>query len=123
MEELRVCVEAFQRGERTIHLPGHVFPTEILEDVAVIEDMLIPLACSRNADGHIVNWCTCRHLTEGGNCGIYQTRPNMCRTYPGAAQCELPECTLYPGTCTSGPSDGVTIAKSLWSKEGAHGSL
>jgi len=27
-------------------------------------------------------WYSCRHLTEAGDCAIYETRPEMCRGYP-----------------------------------------
>lgn len=30
---------------------------------------------------------TCKHLTDDRRCGIYDTRPLMCRSYPNAGTC------------------------------------
>jgi len=40
---------------------------------------------------------TCRHLQENGDCGIYETRPWMCRSYP-SLKCEYNECQA---TCST----------------------
>jgi Fe-S-cluster containining protein len=36
---------------------------------------------------------TCKHLQDNGDCGIYESRPNMCRDYPHGKPCEYPGCT------------------------------
>lgn len=33
------------------------------------------------AEGMWIIWARCRHLRESGECGIYQTRPKVCRDY------------------------------------------
>ena len=35
----------------------------------------------------------CAHLQESGDCGIYETRPEMCREYPYGRPCNQPDCT------------------------------
>jgi Fe-S-cluster containining protein len=39
---------------------------------------------------------TCRHIQLNGDCGIYATRPEMCRTYPNERLCEFGDCTWDP---------------------------
>ena len=36
----------------------------------------------------------CKHLQEDNRCGIYETRPNICRTYT-TAECEFDESYTY----------------------------
>ena len=36
---------------------------------------------------------SCRHLQAGGDCGVYEQRPAMCRAY-GAGGCSRAGCTL-----------------------------
>lgn len=39
-------------------------------------------------DGWLYFECPCKKLTPEGQCSIYETRPNMCRTYPpGSPEC------------------------------------
>lgn len=56
-------------------------------DDETIRAMLIPLG-----EGYF----TCKHWdTETKLCGIYETRPEMCQTYPEKDNpCDLPGCTL-----------------------------
>ena len=35
----------------------------------------------------------CRNLQPDGNCGIYATRPRMCRDYPYGRRCSYAQCT------------------------------
>ena len=71
----------------------------VLEDGEILRDMLIPLGLSDvDEDGDLldlpVEFFTCRHLQQNGDCGIYQTRPQMCRDYPSVVDCEYTNCTL-----------------------------
>lgn len=41
------------------------------------------------------HWYGCRHIQLDGNCGIYETRPDMCRKYPNhGMECQFEECTM-----------------------------
>jgi Fe-S-cluster containining protein len=44
--------------------------------------------------GYQQHFYTCRHIQMNGDCGIYETRPQMCRTYPNGKLCDFEECTL-----------------------------
>lgn len=35
----------------------------------------------------------CAHLQENGDCGIYESRPEVCRDYPYGRPCGQPDCT------------------------------
>ncbi len=70
-------------------------------DHDILVDMLIPLGADVMPPG---SWAgrstklyhyTCRHLSEAGDCGIYKTRPDMCRLFPGGAgaRCGQAGCT------------------------------
>jgi Fe-S-cluster containining protein len=77
-----------------------------IADGDVIADMVIylgQLEVSPEPHNHPVSeddglghYYTCRHLTEDGDCGIYETRPGMCRDYPyrntvcGYLNCTMP---------------------------------
>jgi len=39
---------------------------------------------------------TCVHLTPGGDCGIHEHRPQMCRDFPYGHTCPCPGCTWDP---------------------------
>jgi len=40
------------------------------------------------------HWYTCRHWDEAtGDCGIYETRPLMCRNHGVTYRCDTPQCT------------------------------
>jgi Fe-S-cluster containining protein len=59
----------------------------LIPDVATIAPMLIPLGVFRKQE-----LFTCKNLGEGGNCGIYETRPQMCRDFPGPKPCPYRNC-------------------------------
>jgi Fe-S-cluster containining protein len=42
-------------------------------------------------EGHFYG---CRHVKLNGDCGIYETRPEMCRRYPNGDLCEFEDCTM-----------------------------
>lgn len=73
---------------------------ETIQDGVQIADMLIPLddqshpsECVDRADLETGAYYRCRHLTENGDCGIYETRPRMCSGYPYARLCLYRDCT------------------------------
>jgi Fe-S-cluster containining protein len=39
------------------------------------------------------NFYSCNNLQPNGDCGIYETRPEMCRVYPNGHKCEFTGCT------------------------------
>ena len=53
-------------------------------DGRALADMLIRLP-GPTPDGRLR--FTCRHLTDELRCGIYEERPDMCRTYPNGGTC------------------------------------
>lgn len=72
----------------------HLDPEQpTIEDGDEIVSMLIPIFGPLPEDK--VQWprFTCRHLTEEGNCGNYENRPNMCRNYPYGSACQQAHCT------------------------------
>lgn len=43
---------------------------------------------------------TCRNLRDNGDCGIYETRPKMCRDYPYEQPCHFSQCAAQQkGAC------------------------
>lgn len=36
----------------------------------------------------------CRHVKLNGDCGIYENRPKLCRTYPDGRLCDFQDCTM-----------------------------
>jgi Fe-S-cluster containining protein len=59
----------------------------LIPDIAVIAEMLIPLGVFRKQE-----LFTCKHLSKAGNCTIYETRPKMCRDFPGPDPCKYRNC-------------------------------
>src|SRR3954467_12700015 len=44
------------------------------------------------------NWYTCKnYIKETHSCGIYETRPNMCKEYPYGSPCQYKTCTWDAG--------------------------
>jgi Fe-S-cluster containining protein len=70
---------AWQKGE----------PTTIA-DIGVIGAMLIPLGVFRKQE-----LFTCAHLGNDGNCTSYETRPRMCRDFPGPSPCPYRNCASH----------------------------
>lgn len=73
----------------------------VLQDGAFIADMLVPLPREPELGGRppqLYWWFTCRHLTDRGDCGVYEERPEMCRGYPYGGRCVNPGCTASPGS-------------------------
>lgn len=61
-----------------------------IPNVDIIHDMLIPLGKVRGQEIF-----TCKHLGANGDCGIYETRPKMCRDFPGPDPCKYRNCASH----------------------------
>ena len=44
-----------------------------------------------NSGGH---YYACRYVLLNGDCGIYENRPEMCRSYPNGHECAFEACTM-----------------------------
>lgn len=64
----------------------HSFIPEVIK----IAEMLIPIKTLRKKEIF-----TCKHLSLDGNCTIYETRPPMCRDFPGPSPCPYRSCGSY----------------------------
>jgi len=64
--------------------------TSFIPDVETIANMLIPLGTFRGQE-----LFTCRHLSKEGNCTIYESRPQMCRDFPGPDPCKYRNCASH----------------------------
>lgn len=62
----------------------------LIPNVEIIADMLVPLGVFRGQE-----LFTCRHLSKEGNCTIYETRPKMCRDFPGPDPCKYRNCASH----------------------------
>lgn len=61
-----------------------------IPDVKMIYEMLIPLGEFKKQE-----LFTCRHLSKEGNCTVYETRPKMCRDFPGPNPCPYRNCASH----------------------------
>lgn len=61
-----------------------------IPDIGVIGKMLVPLGTFRGQE-----LFTCRHHSASGDCTIYETRPRMCRDFPGPAACPYRNCASH----------------------------
>jgi len=51
---------------------------------------LLATRCFSDAHGMLWVTCRCKHLLPDGGCGIYDTRPELCRAYKvGGTACRL----------------------------------
>jgi Fe-S-cluster containining protein len=62
----------------------------LIPDIGTIGAMLVPLGTFRGQE-----LFTCRHLGSKGNCQIYETRPKMCRDFPGPNPCPYRNCSSH----------------------------
>ena len=84
----------------------------VIEDAEKTLDMLVPLGETTDAEvegkhgltrligqGPAKERYTCKHLQENGDCGVYDSRPHFCRTYPEKhmASCLWKECEASCG--------------------------
>lgn len=104
------CCRCFYIG---VPIDDLIRPDRNFRDGRQIHDMLIPLGvmtflevrekfgasyppmADADAKGE---WYTCKNLQPNGDCGIYETRPGMCHSYPDRGVCEWAGCTRK-GTC------------------------
>ncbi len=63
---------------------------KLIPNIELIATMLIPLGVFRGQE-----LFTCRHLGAGGNCRIYERRPQMCRGFPGPDPCKYRNCSSH----------------------------
>lgn len=99
-------------GER--HLPHG--------EIAQIASMVVPLgrfpyppgvAHNQRPDGdEPVWWYTCSNLRPDGNCGIYATRPDMCRDYPYGRVCQYTDCA-WSAAKVAQSDETVTLPKQM----------
>ena len=72
-------------------VPGK--PGTMWDEWDIIADMLIPIFGPwpniHASQAHF----TCRHF-DGDNCGIYESRPKLCRRYGVMTRCEYEGCTM-----------------------------
>ena len=61
-----------------------------IPNVTTIAEMLIPLGVFRGQE-----LFTCKHLSQEGNCTIYEMRPQMCRDFPGPDPCKYRNCASH----------------------------
>ena len=61
-----------------------------IPDVKMIHQMLIPLGVFRGQE-----LFTCKNLGKNGDCQTYETRPAMCRNFPGKDPCQYRNCASH----------------------------
>ncbi len=92
---------------------------ENARDVIKIAEMVVPLGeALTHADGSPVlptdryKWdYTCKNLDPTTrDCGIYETRPSMCRTFPDGRPCPYKGCTAPPTPPAAPEPDAVKAA-------------
>jgi Fe-S-cluster containining protein len=62
----------------------------LIPHVNTIAEMLIPLGVFRGQE-----LFTCKHLGKSGDCQAYETRPPMCRDFPGPKPCPYRNCASH----------------------------
>jgi Fe-S-cluster containining protein len=104
------CCESFFLGFTPQQLQDHAETADRLgieDELSQIAGMVVPIGeFEENPGRRQVNgsggrgwFYTCRHLTHAGDCGIYETRPAMCRNFPRyerADSCPYPACQSEP---------------------------
>ena len=67
---------------------AHIYPHAVFNDLGTIAAMV---QYRGEHDGrHRYN---CAHLSENGDCAIYERRPSMCVRYPYSRRCQHDGCT------------------------------
>jgi Fe-S-cluster containining protein len=91
----------------------------LIEDAALVVDMVIPLGRHRvsPSSGHEFaeerEMYTCRHLQPNGDCGIYERRPRVCSEYPYRDdRCDQPACEWDDGKAGGRYSAKLKLAPS-----------
>jgi len=70
---------------------SHYEEIEQIADLAIYVGYLHPVTGEEAGEGR--GWYSCRHLQSNGDCGIYDSRPRMCRDYPYGQACKDVACT------------------------------
>jgi Fe-S-cluster containining protein len=76
----------------------------LVRDADVVADMVIwlgefsanPLTGAPVADGQTQDCYTCKNLQPNGDCGVYEDRPALCRSYGVSGPCEYALCACRP---------------------------
>lgn len=63
------------------------------EEAAELLGMIVYLDTTQQGDDEPFIRYSCRNLQENGDCGIYDSRPSMCRRYPYCGVCRFAGCT------------------------------
>lgn len=66
-------------------------------DARLVGDMVVQVGRTFYPDGYVRTLYTCRHLLTSGDCGIYETRPVMCRDFPYGRACPHGEACAWDG--------------------------
>jgi Fe-S-cluster containining protein len=91
-------------------LEGH----PAMDDIDIIYPMLIDRDELGDSDGqpivqHNLHRYECRNLLPNGDCGIYEKRPHMCRSFPNDKPCPNADCSWSLGRTGMWP--GMTPLK------------
>ena len=65
----------------------------LLPDAVTIAPMLVLNMTGEYGDGKPAYFYSCTNLEPNGDCGIYESRPRFCRTFPDGAGCTFDGCT------------------------------
>lgn len=103
------CCDAFALGGDLEFLKSKKNPGRDDPEIDQILGMIVYLGAFGRNPGHPVcgeegralepteeargHFYTCTNL-ENGRCGIYETRPKMCRSYPNEERCPFRSCTM-----------------------------
>ena len=97
LEDIRLSAEAEKRGE-TEYVRTNGTMGLLLEDAAICAPIFVLLGefkmnpYTGTKFDYLTPLYTCKELKENGDCGIYDSRPKVCRDYPHGRPCDFPEC-------------------------------
>lgn len=102
--ELQASAQAAAWGRSTFTWKGQ--PRPLIHQAAQLLDMLRLVGLvyggvlyGRKLEGQRYLY-TCRHHQADGSCEVYESRPDMCRDFPGGAVCPYVGCSLRGRGCT-----------------------
>jgi Fe-S-cluster containining protein len=78
-------------------LPSDAQAAEIFTYLGKSVESPVPEIVSRTS-GESLHWYTCTKLQPNGDCGIYETRPLLCREFPYNNPCPYKACEWEPET-------------------------
>jgi len=91
LEGLKQLVAEFQEPYSEVELDNIQVAQMVIPLSGEAEQEAIRVTGSKGTPG--IPRFTCKNLQSDGNCGIYESRPKMCRDYPNTGTCEYSECT------------------------------